>query len=111
MERTGPAGLSTEVRIADEIAPPPVFVSKTTARPGPRAAFLGGLPKPEQAFVAIGDVHGCADSLVRLWDKIDQQAPGMPVVHVGDYIDRGNNRPAFSKCCLNGSATEGTPSV
>ncbi|MET3599658.1 metallophosphoesterase family protein [Martelella mangrovi] len=60
-------------------------------RPEPPPAFRGGLPKPEEAFVAIGDVHGCAENLARLWEKLERQAPGMPVVHVGDYVDRGEN--------------------
>ena len=41
---------------------------------------------PEKAFCAIGDVHGCADLL----DNALRQARDIPVVCVGDYIDRGD---------------------
>lgn len=44
---------------------------------------------PTSAFVAIGDVHGCDDLLARLLDRIRTEAPGMPIVLVGDYVDRG----------------------
>ncbi|MBB4120942.1 metallophosphoesterase family protein [Martelella radicis] len=64
---------------------------RSAPRPGPTPGFRGGMPKPEEAFVAIGDIHGCADNLDRLWEKIDAMVPGMPVVHVGDYVDRGEH--------------------
>lgn len=40
---------------------------------------------------AIGDVHGCADKLDRLLDRIRAHAAGRPMrlVFLGDYIDRG----------------------
>ncbi len=42
---------------------------------------------PEQAFCAIGDIHGCADLLsIAL-----RQASDLPVVCVGDYVDRGDH--------------------
>ena len=53
------------------------------------APFRGGLPAPEQGFVAIGDIHGCSEALALMWEKIAAAAPGLTVVHVGDYIDRG----------------------
>ena len=39
-------------------------------------------------IVAIGDIHGCAETLKKLWDKLE---PYEDYVHifVGDYIDRG----------------------
>lgn len=39
-------------------------------------------------IVAIGDIHGCLESLVALWKKLE---PYKDVLHVfiGDYIDRG----------------------
>ena len=39
---------------------------------------------------AIGDIHGCADELVRLLDALPAGA-GDTIVFVGDYIDRGND--------------------
>ncbi|WP_180898553.1 metallophosphoesterase [Martelella soudanensis] len=53
--------------------------------------FRGGLPSPDEGFVAIGDVHGCAEALAALWDKLAKAAPGMTIIHVGDYIDRGED--------------------
>jgi serine/threonine protein phosphatase 1 len=40
---------------------------------------------------AIGDVHGCADALIRLLDRIDGHARGRAaaIVCLGDYVDRG----------------------
>ena len=40
---------------------------------------------------AIGDIHGCADMLDALLDKIEAHAAGRErrLVFVGDYIDRG----------------------
>lgn len=40
---------------------------------------------------AIGDIHGCADALIRLLARIDVHSDGAPaqLVCLGDYIDRG----------------------
>jgi serine/threonine protein phosphatase 1 len=43
---------------------------------------------------AIGDVHGCADRLVRLHEAIAEDLSARPagqaaIVHLGDYVDRG----------------------
>jgi serine/threonine protein phosphatase 1 len=52
-------------------------------------------PAPEEAhrIYAVGDVHGRADLLDRLLDKIVRDAESAPagrsLVFVGDYIDRG----------------------
>lgn len=43
-------------------------------------------PMPDAPFVAIGDIHGRDDLLGRALDRTD-----MPVVCVGDYIDRGTD--------------------
>lgn len=43
--------------------------------------------------LAIGDIHGCYDELVRLIGVIDPQANDT-LVFVGDYIDRGVNSSA-----------------
>ncbi|MBE0453078.1 metallophosphoesterase [Roseovarius autotrophicus] len=45
--------------------------------------------RPDQPFVAIGDVHGRADLLQTLDSLIQAQASGYPVVFLGDYVDRG----------------------
>ena len=39
---------------------------------------------------AIGDIHGCADELVRLLDAVPGRADDT-IVFVGDYIDRGHD--------------------
>ncbi len=46
---------------------------------------------PTSSFVAIGDVHGCDNLLVQLLKHIRADAPGLPIVFVGDYVDRGSN--------------------
>lgn len=46
-------------------------------------------PQPDEVFYAIGDVHGRADLLVPLVERIDSIEPGMRIVFMGDYIDRG----------------------
>lgn len=41
---------------------------------------------------AIGDIHGCADRLYAMIDKIEMARPdGGTVVFLGDYVDRGPN--------------------
>ncbi len=45
---------------------------------------------PERSMYAIGDVHGCNDSLDRLLKQIDAEAAGdEAIVVVGDLVDRG----------------------
>ena len=41
---------------------------------------------PSKPFYAIGDIHGRFDLLTRLMDQLD---PDIPVICVGDYVDRG----------------------
>jgi serine/threonine protein phosphatase 1 len=40
---------------------------------------------------AIGDIHGCADALLRLLEQINLHRAGRParIVCLGDYVDRG----------------------
>lgn len=40
--------------------------------------------------IAIGDIHGCANALRKLINKIEPQ-PSDVIVTLGDYIDRGPN--------------------
>ena len=44
---------------------------------------------PDQPFAVIGDIHGRDDLLTVLLAKLETEAPGLPVVFVGDYVDRG----------------------
>ncbi len=39
-------------------------------------------------YVAIGDIHGCVQSLKALWKKLEDHADATHVF-IGDYIDRG----------------------
>lgn len=41
---------------------------------------------PDTPFQAVGDIHGRADLLERLLEKLD---PALQTVFVGDYVDRG----------------------
>ncbi|MCB4820133.1 metallophosphoesterase family protein [Roseicella aerolata] len=55
----------------------------------------GALP-PGLRVYAIGDVHGCADQLAALHAQIAEDARLRPVeqvvlVHLGDYVDRGED--------------------
>ncbi len=54
------------------------------SKPGFDAPLL-----PDEAFVAIGDVHGRDDLLVQLLTQIDRSASDLPLVFVGDLVDRG----------------------
>lgn len=53
--------------------------------PGPTAPIA-----PDRAFCVIGDIHGRADLLLALGEKVAELALGLPMVFVGDYIDRGD---------------------
>ena len=44
--------------------------------------------RPDAPFFAIGDIHGRVDLLIALLRQLD---PGLPVIFVGDYVDRGEN--------------------
>ena len=46
-------------------------------------------PCPDTTVAVVGDIHGRADLLVGLVDKIDALAPHAAKVFVGDYVDRG----------------------
>ncbi len=38
--------------------------------------------------LAFGDIHGCYDSLVALWDEVEP-TPKDTIIFLGDYVDRG----------------------
>jgi serine/threonine protein phosphatase 1 len=55
----------------------------------------GALPQGLRVY-AIGDVHGCADRLAELHARIAEDAMARParrvvLVHLGDYVDRGED--------------------
>lgn len=70
-------------------------------------SLLAALPRPEIAgrIYAIGDVHGRADLLSRLLEKIyseaEQAPPGTPLtlVMLGDYVDRGEDSKRVLEIC------------
>ena len=58
----------------------------------------GSLPAGQRIY-AIGDIHGCADQLVRLHGRIAADLKARPVphpvlLHIGDYVDKGPNAAA-----------------
>lgn len=65
---------------------------------------------PEHPFIAVGDIHGCAELLKRFLDK----EPAYPVICVGDYVDRGDQSAEVLKVlrarsditCLSGNHEE-----
>ncbi|WP_280952565.1 metallophosphoesterase [Roseovarius aestuariivivens] len=44
---------------------------------------------PNAPFVAVGDIHGRLDLLQTLLGHLENQAPELPLIFLGDYIDRG----------------------
>ena len=57
----------------------------------PTVPFFDAAPTPAGPVVAIGDIHGRADLLDRLLDRIAAEDPGTPLVFLGDYVDRGEH--------------------
>jgi serine/threonine protein phosphatase 1 len=41
-------------------------------------------------IAVIGDIHGCYNTLTRLYEEIKTVYPDIPVYSVGDLVDRGN---------------------
>lgn len=64
---------------------------------------------PDRPFLAIGDVHGRADLLEKLERIILDQAPGLPAVFVGDYIDRGEHSAQVLELLMSASEEGSQP--
>ncbi len=64
---------------------------------------------PDQPFLAIGDIHGRADLLERLEQIILTEAPGLPAVFVGDYVDRGENSARVIELLMSSSQSGDQP--
>lgn len=60
--------------------------------------------RPGETFVAVGDVHGCADLLSASLGNIAVDSPDAKIVCVGDYIDRGENSADVLRLLLRHSA-------
>lgn len=58
-------------------------------RPKPEPATFDAPLAPDGAFFAVGDVHGCFEQMTTLLGKMQESDPDLPVVFVGDYVDRG----------------------
>lgn len=84
--REAPANERSASRPANRSQAEPVGVSELTLPDGP-------LLEADARVYAIGDVHGRADLLERLLDKIEADISGFEgtahLVFLGDYIDRG----------------------
>jgi serine/threonine protein phosphatase 1 len=48
--------------------------------------------RPDEAFLAVGDIHGCDELLGKLLGRLEDYAhPSAKLVLVGDYVDRGDH--------------------
>lgn len=54
----------------------------------PKTAKVLDLPYPDGRLICIGDIHGCLNEFIKLWEKLK---PGKSdvVVFLGDLVDRG----------------------
>jgi serine/threonine protein phosphatase 1 len=71
---------------------------------------------PGRRVYAIGDIHGCAQQLMNLHARIEEDLARRPVasallLHVGDYVDRGVDTRGVIDRLLNGSPVPGTEMV
>jgi serine/threonine protein phosphatase 1 len=60
-----------------------------------------------QRIYAIGDIHGCLDRLVALHEMIAEDLAERPalnttLIHLGDYVDRGNDSAQVVDWLING---------
>lgn len=69
------------------------FFRRTADRTPPVPTF-DAVPAPVGPVLAVGDIHGRADLLDRLVDRIAADDPGVALVFLGDYVDRGEQSAA-----------------
>ncbi len=69
-------------------------------------------PRPDIPVAVIGDIHGRADLLENLLNKLSTVAPGVQLVFVGDFVDRGPaskdvldlvQNPTLGAICISGN--------
>lgn len=60
----------------------------------PHTATFTADPAPAEPVVAVGDIHGRDDLLGPLLDRIAAESPDVPLVFLGDYVDRGEHSAA-----------------
>jgi len=51
-------------------------------------------------LIAIGDIHGCSQSLIALWKKLETYSDST-FIFIGDYIDRGPDSKGVVDFLLN----------
>jgi serine/threonine protein phosphatase 1 len=70
-------------------------------RPFPPLAPIG-------PFLAVGDIHGQISHLDRMLDLLDRDYPDVPIILVGDYIDRGEDSAAVLERIMDLSSLSGS---
>jgi serine/threonine protein phosphatase 1 len=70
----------------------------------------------DQRIYAIGDIHGCIDQLAALHQAIAEDLAVRPVaepllIHLGDYVDRGEDSAAVVELLSAGSPIPGLPTI
>ena len=65
-------------------------------------------PAPAEPFFAIGDIHGCYDTMMRLLDQTMLIDDSAAVICVGDLIDRGDNSAAVLRFIAEHSSPANT---
>ena len=86
------------------------MVSASLSRPAP------GWLSPGTRVYAVGDVHGCADRLAALHGQIAADMARDPVadpllLHLGDYVDRGDASATVVRRLAAGPVLPGMPMV
>lgn len=49
------------------------------------------LYRNEELFAVIGDSHECVTELKEMISQLESKYPGIQLIHVGDYLDKGGN--------------------
>lgn len=68
-------------------------------------------PQPEQGFLAIGDLHGTYDLLFEIDRCFDEVQRRLPVVFLGDYVDRGERSREVLETLIEAGAQKGSSIV
>lgn len=66
---------------------------------------------PDGPFLAIGDIHGRADLLLELETRIEARASDLPVIFLGDYIDRGEQSREVLELLMSTSPQDPQPVI
>lgn len=85
------------------------FTARSKVRPAREAVPGFDAPiRPDSPFCAVGDIHGRMDLLSDVLGRLALDGPDLPVVFVGDYIDRGPDSAAVLRhlCALQSTDPE-----